>query len=61
MFGYHADEFADRADWVERAYPFPEDRAEVERVWGKLLSDPVQVETEVEPVELRVLCQEGTS
>jgi diguanylate cyclase (GGDEF)-like protein/PAS domain S-box-containing protein len=60
MFGYHADEFVDIADWVERAYPFPEDRAEVERVWGKLLSDPVQVETEVEPIELRVLCRDGT-
>ncbi len=60
LFGYQRGEFADVNDWIEKTYPFAEDRALVAEKWGPGFETKHDRETSIEPIELRILCKDGT-
>lgn len=60
IFGYVAGDFVDIAEWVEKTYLFTEDRELVAQRWGKYLSALPGAQVALEPMEVRVLCKDGT-
>ncbi|WP_213804590.1 sensor domain-containing diguanylate cyclase [Granulicella sp. dw_53] len=59
IFGYVMGDFVDIADWIERTYPFVEDRDLAWKSWGAYFSAPDLFEFSIEPMELRILCKNG--
>ena len=59
IFGYRSEDFVDIADWVEKTYPYAEDRELVARTWGAYFAAPESSEFAIEPIEIRVLCKSG--
>ena len=59
LFGYQPGSFKTIAEWVERTYPFAEDRALAWQRWGAWFAAPTASEFTIEPMELRVLCHNG--
>ena len=60
IFGYTLGDFKDISEWVEKTYPFAEDRELVARTWGAYFAAPVASEYSIEPMEIRVLCSNGS-
>lgn len=59
MFGYATAEFKNIHDWMDRAYPFAEDRVLISHKWGADFRRVHTRECTLEPVEIRVLCRSG--
>ncbi len=59
LFGYTEKDFTGVADWIERAYPFPEDRDLARSRWSRYFLHPKPHENTLEPMEIRVLCKNG--
>lgn len=59
-FGYTIDDFANLPEWVALAYPFKEDRDLARDTWRAYFAAPDHFEREIDPIELRVLCKDGT-
>lgn len=59
LFGYTASEFKNIHDWMDRAYPFAEDRVLISQKWGADFRRSHLHECVLEPVEIRVLCKAG--
>jgi len=60
IFGYVAGDFVDIAEWVEKTYPFAEDRELGAETWGRYLAAHEDAEIALEPMEVRVLCKDGS-
>jgi diguanylate cyclase (GGDEF)-like protein len=60
MFGYVLDDFKTVPEWVDKTYPNAEQRANAEASWYKYFSNPTEQEFEIDPVEVDVLCKDGT-
>jgi diguanylate cyclase (GGDEF)-like protein/PAS domain S-box-containing protein len=60
MFGYVPEDFVDLREWVAKGYPFAEDRALARETWKAYFAAPDRFEVDIEPIELRVLCKDGT-
>ncbi len=60
LFGYGLGDFASISDWVERAYPYAEDRELVAQTWGRHLANSESKRLEIESIEIRVLCRDGS-
>ncbi len=60
IFGYVVGEFVDIPDWIKRSYPFAEDRERCAQRWGAYFLDPDHCEFSIDPIEIRVLCKDGT-
>jgi diguanylate cyclase (GGDEF)-like protein/PAS domain S-box-containing protein len=60
IFGYEVGDFVDIPDWIERSYPFADDREQCAQRWGAYFLDPVHCALSIDPVEIRVLCKDGT-
>ncbi len=60
VFGYEPDEFNTIYDWFEAALPFPEDIALTLQHWAPFINAEVLADRPIEPVEVRVLCKNGT-
>ncbi len=60
IFGYKDGDFVDIVEWVEKTYPFAEDRELVAQTWGKYLAAQEGSEIALEPMEVRVLCKDGS-
>ena len=59
LFGYTEKDFTDITDWIDRAYPYPEDRDLARKTWGEYFLHPKRHEVSLEPIEIRVLCKDG--
>ena len=59
LFGYTEKDFTDITDWIERAYPYPEDRDLARKTWGEYFMHPRPHEISLKPIEIRVLCRNG--
>jgi len=59
IFGYRDQDFTNIADWIERAYPYAEDRARADSVWGAHLKASQWQQYAIEPTEIRVRCKDG--
>ncbi|ADV83198.1 diguanylate cyclase domain-containing protein [Terriglobus saanensis] len=59
-FGYEVGDFANISEWIEKTYPFLEDRALVEEKWGASFVLPGALEANIDPIEIRILCKDGT-
>ncbi|MGI4828388.1 MAG: sensor domain-containing diguanylate cyclase [Janthinobacterium lividum] len=59
MFGYTAQDFRTINEWIDRAYPNPEDRALAGQKWGEYFMRPDRYEFPVEPIEICVRCKSG--
>ncbi len=61
IFGYVLGDFANIVDWIDKTYPFPDDRALAKERWGAHLTAPNHhLESLVEPMELRIRCKNGS-
>jgi len=60
IFGYVAGDFVDIAEWVEKTYLFAEDREFVAETWGEYLAAHDGAEIALEPMEVRILCKDGS-
>jgi diguanylate cyclase (GGDEF)-like protein/PAS domain S-box-containing protein len=60
IFGYTLSDFKDISDWNQRAYPFPEDQELIAQTWVKHLAAAKPSEVAVDPLEVRILCADGT-
>src|SRR5271156_6812492 len=65
IFGYGFGDFADIGDWVEKTYPFAEDREQVAATWGTYLAAQkslvlTESPLEVPSIEVRIRCKDGT-
>lgn len=60
MFGYEAADLDDIPTWISKTYPVAEDRASAIANWGAYFTAPDRFERTVDPLELRVLCKDGT-
>ena len=59
MFGYSLGDVATIGDWLQTAYPFPEDRALAAEKWDAYIASPdVPAKANV-PLELRIRCKNG--
>jgi diguanylate cyclase (GGDEF)-like protein/PAS domain S-box-containing protein len=59
IFGYLPGEFESVQEWVERTYPYADDRALVAEVWGRFLAGKACEEEEIRPIETRIRCRDG--
>jgi diguanylate cyclase (GGDEF)-like protein/PAS domain S-box-containing protein len=55
IFGYRTGDFVDVGQWVERTYPFAEDRELVARRWASLLAAPGARDADSNPRQVRPL------
>lgn len=60
LFGYQTEDLPTIAHWFERAYTTPEDRERVTHAWRMATEGRTQPEGELEPIEVDVLCGDGT-
>ncbi len=60
IFGYKDGDFVDIAEWVEKTYPFAEDRDLAAKRWGLHLARLEFSGSAIEPIEIRILCADGT-
>lgn len=60
VFGYQVGDFETVPEWVEKAYPDPHHRARAEGTWYMFFGNPTLHEYEIDPVEVDVLCRDGT-
>jgi two-component system sensor histidine kinase/response regulator len=60
VLGYAGDDIPDVETWFRLAYPDPAYRAEVVTEWTAALSRAVQRRGEVDPIEARVTCKDGS-
>ena len=60
LFGYQASELGDILEWVEKVYPFEEDRALVAARWGMMPFSADLTERTIEPCEIRLRCRDGS-
>jgi diguanylate cyclase (GGDEF)-like protein/PAS domain S-box-containing protein len=60
IFGYTLNDFENIYDWNRRVYPFPEDLDRIAQVWGKHLDAEEPSEVTIEPLEVRILCLDGS-
>ena len=58
-FGYRNEDFTNIAEWIERAYPYAEDRALADTAWGAYFAAPKPLQYAIEPVEIRIQCKDG--
>jgi len=58
-FGYSHDEIRRVEDWFAVAYPEQEYRAQVLQLWAKAVQKAIDNNTNVEPVEYKVVCKSG--
>ena len=59
-FGYTVEDIVDLRQWIALAYPFKEDRDLARETWRTHFAAPDSAEHEIDPIELRVLCKDGT-
>ena len=59
-FGYTIHDIPTLTDWWPRAYPDAEYRDWVMSTWAKAVHKALQEGTEVEPMELNIVCKDGT-
>lgn len=59
-FGYTVEDVVDLRQWIALAYPFKEDRDLARETWRAYFAVPDSAEHEIDPIELRVLCKDGT-
>jgi diguanylate cyclase (GGDEF)-like protein/PAS domain S-box-containing protein len=60
IFGYTLSDFKDIPDWNARVYLFDEDRTLIANTWEIFLTDPDRSKVNIEPLEVRVRCKDGT-
>jgi diguanylate cyclase (GGDEF)-like protein/PAS domain S-box-containing protein len=60
MFGYRPEDFVDIREWIAKGYPFAEDRALARETWKAYFAAPDRFEVDIEPIEMRVVCKDGT-
>jgi diguanylate cyclase (GGDEF)-like protein len=60
MFGYKPGDFKTVTEWVERTYIDSAQRERAAAAWYKFFGAPVDYEYEIEPVEVDVLCRNGS-
>ncbi len=61
IFGYVVGDFVDIEEWIDKTYPFPDDRSMAKEQWRPRLTAPNQnLESLVEPMELRIRCKDGS-
>ena len=60
IFGYRVGDFDDIAEWVEKTYPFAEDRTTAWERWRDHLAVGNTFEQPIEPMEIRIRCKDGT-
>lgn len=58
-FGYQVSDFSSISDWIERAYPRPEDRALACEKWGHVWKGSAWSISEIEETEVEILCANG--
>ena len=59
LFGYTEKDFENLDDWIERAYPFLEDRILARSAWDDYLLHPGRYQVTLEPIEIRIGCRNG--
>jgi len=59
IFGYQDQDFTNITDWIERAYPYAEDRTRADSAWGAYFAAPQRQQYAIEPIEIRVRCKDG--
>lgn len=60
MFGYRPGDFETVSEWVETAYINPAHRERAAQSWYEFFKAPVEHEYEIGPVEVDVLCRDGS-
>lgn len=60
LFGYSLDEIATEEQWFLHAYPDPNYRETLVRMWREELAQAREGGTPIRPVEVRVSCKNGT-
>jgi diguanylate cyclase (GGDEF)-like protein/PAS domain S-box-containing protein len=60
IFGYGVKDVATVRDWIALAYPFADDRALARATWRDYFAAPDLLEREIDPIELRVRCKDGS-
>ncbi|MBS9477502.1 sensor domain-containing diguanylate cyclase [Ancylobacter radicis] len=59
-FGYEDGTFATVEDWIDHGYAHEDDRCRARLRWRELWNSVGRGTTEIEPIELPVLCADGT-
>ncbi|MES2392259.1 MAG: diguanylate cyclase [Acidobacteriota bacterium] len=59
MFGYGLEDITTIGEWLEKAYPFPEDRALAAEKWDACVTSPDERTQANDALELRVRCKDG--
>jgi diguanylate cyclase (GGDEF)-like protein/PAS domain S-box-containing protein len=60
LFGYKSNDFSDIRHWIAVGYPVAEDRASAREIWRAYFMAPDHCEVDVPPVEVRILCKDGS-
>jgi len=60
LFGYRHEEIPTISDWTLRAYPDPDYRARMERLWGNDMKRANEEGIESPPREYRITCKDGS-
>ena len=60
IFGYQIEDFKDLNEWIDRAFPFPEDLALMEREWALNADALPSGEIPDRPLEVRIRCKDGS-
>ena len=60
MFGFDASDFTSIDHWIDKLYPFAEDRDLAREKWGQYFARPDPYEFPVDPIEVRVRCSDGS-
>ena len=58
--GYDLEDIPTVDDWVVKAYPDPEYRAQLSEVWEREIQRTAKEKTELRPLEVRVTCKDGS-
>lgn len=60
LYGYNVGDFTTVHEWVMKTYPNPDHLSRAELSWYKFYDNPNVSKFEPEPVEIDILCKDGT-